>query len=240
MNLCRTLQLAALVTMSLATSEITQAQTESQLYGDILTRQHQTLYMRADYEWNTFESEAIDSNATSGTRAMSIGTYAGTSRHFGISLNMADTSMSFPLNDSKINAAFYDVTMQTRFYWLYPSLSAHLNEMTFNRSGVEIADFYATGYAAGLALRVPATERIIFEAEGKQVFISRTKEQDGRYADLNSMQNFSVGANIDILPRYLDGVFGYKMRRFTLALEDGKFQQAQSAPFIGLQAGFYF
>jgi hypothetical protein len=240
MKFWQTLQATALLTLSLANSESTQAHTESQLYGDILTRQHQTLYVRADYEWNTFQSEAIDSNATSGTRAVSIGTYAGTSRHFGISLNMADTSMAFPLNDSRIDAAFYDVTLQSRFYWLYPSLSAHLNEMTFNRSGEEIADFYATGYAVGLALRVPATDRILFEAEGRQVFISRTKEQEGRFAELNPMQNFSVGANIDILPRYLDGVFGYKMRRFALELEDGKYQQAQSAPFVGLQAGFYF
>ena len=107
------------------------AQTVSQVYGDTLTRQTQTVFVRGDANFTTYQSEAADSNTTATTSTVTVGGFAGEKRTLGVYMSSNDQTIPFDLNKSSVKNAWRDLRMQARFGWFYPSVAVSMIEIVF-------------------------------------------------------------------------------------------------------------
>lgn len=232
--------ICAFIVSSLLPAIPAYSQTVSQMYGDTITKQIPTFFVRGDYEWLTLDSDTVDSNGSASATSVQMGTYAGESRELGLFVNAQDKKVDFRESYSKFDSQAYDITMQYRLWFLYPSVSLHWNEMQIDKDGANIVELQARGTGAGIDFKVPLTRKIIIEGGIHQTLNLTTNDLQGRDIKLNSTQEFEVAANLDLIPFYLDLLVGYKQKRLSLSIDDADYEEFNSSPFAGIQTGIYF
>jgi hypothetical protein len=215
------------------------AQTRSQITGNTLTRQTQTAFIEADIGQQTFESEAVESNATSTVTRIRIGGYAGENRRLGVIASATDSETPFELNDSKVRTAWREVAMQFRFGYVNPSIIAANTEMRL-KNGTDSLDIYGTGIGGGLSINIPLTQWIVLNAAATSVQPTKSHDRNGHDVKLGRRDEVDLGASLDLVEKYVDVLVGYRYRQYDLEIAEETFKETQSAPYAGLRLGFYF
>lgn len=215
-------------------------QTLSQTYGDPLTKQTQTLFVRADANYTTYQSGAVNSNASATTTTFTAGAYAGESRRLGVFLTANDQRIPFELNNSEATNAWRDLYFQARFGWFYPSVILSQSEMTIDRGNETILDCYGNGAGGGLGFFMPVNTFIVVYGEGQSVVTQHVRDHADRKVEVGARNEGEAGASIDVIHGFVDFILGYKYRSYSVKLEDVAYNEVQTAPFAGMRLGVYF
>lgn len=223
-----------------AVAGMSQAQTVSQVYGDSLTKQTQTVFVRADANFTTYESKAAGSNTTATTTSYAIGGYAGEKRALGVFASSNQQDITFGLNNNRVQNTWRDLHMQARFGWIYPQVVVAMNEMAIDKDGARIADLYGSGIGGGAGIYVPVIEAMVVHADGYVVNSNRARNTTANTVDVGQRLEVDLGASVDVIKNYVDFLIGYKVRRFDVTVDGESFEEQQSAPYAGLQLGAYF
>jgi hypothetical protein len=235
---------AAFSTMTLtgvlAVSGAASAQTRSQVYGDDLTKQSQTFYIRGDVQATTHDSEVAASKDTSETNYLTVGAWAGEGRIIGIEFTSADVDAKFQSEGFSSDNSFRDVRLMTRLGWLIPSVGASLTELDIKSGDTSEVSIYGTGINAGLKVAVPVTMALVVHAEGSLSQPTKSYDKLLQGSKLGSRSDADIGASYDLTERMVDVLFGYKIRSYEIETAERKYQEGMSGAYAGLRLGVYF
>ncbi len=233
------LRLSCIACVAITSANAT-AQTVSQVYGDALTKQTQTVFIRADMNYTTYQSKAAGSNTSATTSSYAIGGYVGEKRALGFFMTSDDQDVKFELSNGRITNSWNDIHMQARFGWFYPQVVVSMHEMTVDRDGTRVLDSYGNGIGGGLGLFLPVTNSMVVHADGYIVKNSKNRNNTANDVEIGDRVDVDIGASVDVIQHYIDFLIGYKVRTFKLIIDDQTYNEQQSAPYIGIQLGAYF
>ena len=220
------------------------AQTRSQVYGSDLEKQAMTVFVEADMAQTTYDSKTAESKESQQTPTYKIGGWVGENRNVGLIASTTESSVPFALNDSSMRTAMKDLKMRARFGWVSPTIAATLTEVKVSRAEANVVDLYGTGYGVGAEVQVPLHDTVVVAAEG-MVFktpssFARGAEPGAPESALGDRVEGDVSASVDLTMRTLDLVVGYKVRNYSIIVdEETKKEKAQGA-YVGLRLGLYF
>lgn len=216
------------------------AQTRSQVYGDELTQQAQTVYLQEEGGITTYESEAAGSKETKQALTTTVGGWFGENRLVGATATNSESSVPFSLNDSQMHSAFTDVRASIRLGWLMPSLGVSLSEVEVSRADEKTVSLYSTGANAGLALGVPLNKTMVVYADGMTVKAMRGFDRLGTSSQLGDRQELNAGVSFDVTDRMLDFLVGYRARQYEIKEQAKSYKERMQGAYAGLRLGFYF
>ncbi|MDQ3230969.1 MAG: hypothetical protein M3Q07_04040 [Pseudobdellovibrionaceae bacterium] len=216
------------------------AQTLSQVYGDSLTKQAQTLYIKGIAGMTTFDSEAAGSKETRTTTETEFGGWMGESRVVGLKINHAYHDVPFELNQSHSRSGMTDVRLQARVWFLQPSIGVSLTEWDVTGAEGPTVGIFATGINAGLGLVMNLHQGLVFHADLMRVQSLRTFDKLDQGAELGDREDVDTHFAFDLTERILDFVVGYRMRSYTLTREEITFKETSQGAYVGLRLGYYF
>ena len=216
------------------------AQTRSQVYGDVLTQQAQTVYVEAVGGMTTYESKAADSKEVRPSLTTAVGGWFGENRTIGMQVVNSDNTVPFELNDSKMHADFTDVRLQARIAWLFPSIGVSMEQVDVTTAGQKVVNVYGTGINAGLGFGAPVTKSIVVYGNGMAMKSTAGFDKLGGTAKFGDRQEADAGVSFDLTDRTVDLLIGYKIRQYDLEQDQVKLQERQEGAYAGLRVGLYF
>jgi hypothetical protein len=216
------------------------AQTRSQVYGNELTQQSQTVYMQAEGGITTYESQVAESKETKSSIATTLGGWFGEDRTAGASVSNSESHIGFSLNGSKMHTAFTDVRAIVRLGWIMPSVGVSLSEVEVDQKDQKTMSVYATGANAGLAVGIPLNKSMVVYGDGMAVKAMRGFDRLGGEAKMGDRKELNAGVSFDVTERMLDLLVGYRAREYNLQGEDKSYQEKTQGAYAGLRLGLYF
>lgn len=214
--------------------------TRTEFTGSVLTKQTQTAFVETDFGVQTYESQGVESNASTTAMTYSVGGYAGEHRRLGVFATIANSETDFALNQSSVGTYWRDLSLQMRLGAFYPKIIATSSEIKVNDEAGNRTHIFSTGVGAGIDAYYAITQKIIVNAKAQQIDGSSSHDKFGSAVEVGSRKKFEVGAAIDIIPRFLDLMAGYRVRSFNYTIEGQSFTDKQSTPYTGLRLGLYF
>jgi len=216
------------------------SQTLSQVYGDSLTKQAQTIYVKGTAGMTTFDSEAAGSKETRTTTETEVGGWMGESRIVGLKVGHSYYDVPFELNQSHSRSAMTDVRLQGRIWFLQPSLGVSTTEWDVSSAAGPVVGIFATGINAGLGLIMNLHQGLVFHADLMRVQNLRTYDKLNQGAELGDREDLDTHFAFDLTERVLDFVVGYRMRSYSLTIEDMEYKESNQGAYVGLRLGYYF
>lgn len=220
------------------------AQTLSQVYGDSLTRQAQTLYITGTAGLIAFDSEAAGSKETRTTTDFELGGWMGEDRIVALRIQHSSNHVSFELNKAKLREALTDVRLQGRIWFLQPSLGISLSELDVSNEVEPVVGLFANGINAGLGLIINMYTGLVFSADALGVKSTRTFDKLGKGTELGDRQDLDTHFAFDLTDNVVDFLVGYKARRYTLKVdvEESRetFKETSQGAYVGIRLGIYF
>lgn len=227
--------------LTLAAAPTALAQTRSQVYGNDLTQQSQTVYAQAEVGITTYESQAAGSKETKSAATTVVGGWFGEDRVAGASVTNAESTVPFSLNDAKMHTAFTDVRAIVRLGWIMPSIGVSLSEAQVTTpDSSEKMGAYATGANAGLAVAIPLNKTMVVYGDGMAVKNMRNFSQLSTTAEMGTRKEMNAGVSFDVTDRMLDLLVGYRARQYELKTADKTFEERNQGAYAGLRLGLYF
>jgi hypothetical protein len=216
------------------------AQTRSQVYGDSLTKQAQTLYLRADSGMTTFDSEAAGSKDTRSTQDFEVGGWLGEARIAGIKVQSREDKVPFELNQSKLNNSFTDVRLLARLWWFIPSIGMSLSEVNVSRADTQTVGLFGTGISAGLGANVTLYPGILLAGDYLTVRSNNVYDKLTQTSKLGHREEIDGHIAFDLTERIVDLIVGYRMRKFEIETTDETYKELAQGAYAGIRLGVYF
>ena len=214
--------------------------TRSQVYGGTLTRQSQTFYAQSDVGLQTYESSAVDSNATATVTSYKVGGYFGEARRLGLSVASAESITPFELNDTRVRSGFRDVELQLRLGFINPYIVATDNEINVKANGENFLHIHGQGLGLGANVQVPMTENIITTVSAKLVNTTKAYDRYDHDVEIGPRTEIDASAAVDVTRHLVDAYIGYRRRAYSIKVDGANAQEVQSIPYAGLRLGVYF
>jgi hypothetical protein len=233
------LALIAITGLGTSLSAFSQA-TRSQVYGGALTRQSHTFYIQSDVGMQTYESAAVDSNATSTVQSYKVGGYFGEARRLGLAIGSSEAVTPFELNDTRIRSGFRDLELQVRLGFLNPFVVASDNEINIKTNGEDYLHVHGQGMGVGANIQVPMTAEIITTVSAKVVNTTKAYDRLGHDVTIGNRTEIDANAAVDVTEHMVDAYVGYRRRSYTLKVDGVEASELQSIPYAGLRFGVYF
>jgi hypothetical protein len=216
------------------------AQTLSQVYGDSLTKQAQTIYVKGTAGMTTFDSEAAGSKETRTTTEFELGGWMGESRVAGLKIAHSYYDVPFELNKSNSRSAMTDVRLQARIWFLQPSIGVTLTELDVDGADAPVVGLFATGMNAGLGLIVNLHTGLVFNADMMKVKSTRTFDKLGLGTELGDREDVDAFFSFDLTQNLVDFLVGYRMRNYSVTVEETAYKETSQGAYAGLRLGVYF
>lgn len=216
------------------------AQTRSQVYGDALTQQAQTVYVRGDVGMTTYESDAAGSKETQTSTTGILGGWAGEGRVVGAQITTSEADVGFELNKTDMHTAFRDIKLMGRLGWLIPSVGVSLSEINVSQDGVDSVAIYSTGASAGLTLQVPVAPFLVVEGGGQVIKSTDVYDKLDAGTKLGDRVEGNLEASFDVTDRLVDLIVGYKVRQYNIEVGEETKQEKSQGAYAGLRLGLYF
>jgi hypothetical protein len=216
------------------------SQTLSQVYGDSLTKQAQTIYIKGTAGSTTFDSEAAGSKETRTTSEMEFGGWMGEKRIMGLKVGHSYHDVPFELNQSHSRTAMTDVRLLARIWFLQPSVGISLTEWDVTNATAPVVGLFATGINAGLGLIFNLHQGLVFNADLMHVQSLRTFDKLQQSSTLGTREDMDAHFAFDLTERIVDFVVGYRMRRYSVTIDETAFKESSQGAYVGLRMGYYF
>ncbi len=216
------------------------AQTRSQVYGNDLTQQSQTVYVQAEAGVTTYESQAAGSKETKSAMTTVVGGWFGEERVAGASVTNSESTVPFSLNASSMHTAFTDVRAIVRLGWIMPSVGVSLSEVEVAKESAKQYSVYATGANAGLAVGVPLNKTMVVFGDGLAVKAMRGFDRLGGAGKMGDRTEFNAGVSFDVTERMLDLLVGYRARTYEIQSAEKTYEEKTQGAYAGLRLGLYF
>ena len=215
-------------------------QTRSQVYGDKLTKQAQTFYVRATSGMSSFESQTADSKETKNTTANELGGWLGEQRVVGIRVGSRQDTIPFQLNGSRSKQNFTDVRVAARVWFLTPSVGVSTSEVNVDSNDGPKVGVIATGMSAGLGANLVIHDTIVANLDLMAVRSNRVYDKLDQNSKLGDRQEADASIAFDLTERAVDLLVGYNVRRFQLETSDKNYVEQVQGAYAGLRLGVYF
>lgn len=216
------------------------AQTRSQVYGDSLTKQAQTFYVRAGTGMTTFDSEAAGSKETRSTSDYEVGGWLGETRIAGIKVQSREDKVPFELNASKLRNNFTDVRMMARLWWFIPSFGVSLSEIDVSQDGVQTVGLFGTGVNAGLGFNVTLYPGIVLSGDYLRVISNKVYDKLSQSSSLGERTEMDGHIAFDLTEKIVDLIVGYRVRSFEIETVDRTYKEQAQGAYAGIRLGLYF
>ncbi len=216
------------------------AQTRSQVYGDDLTKQAQTLYVSAVTGMTTFESEAAGSKETQSTNSYEIGGWFGEARLVGLKVSSHADSVPYALNNSSSRQKFTDVRMAARLWWFTPSVGVSVSEVDIEQTGAKTVGLFGTGMNAGLGLNVSVYKGVVVNADMMTVRSNNVYDKLSQQSELGQRNEADTHLAFDLTDRIIDLIVGYRKQDYTISTETKTYAETSQGAYAGLRVGVYF
>lgn len=216
------------------------AQTRSQVYGNDLTQQSQTVYVAGEAGMTTYESQAADSKETKASLTSTVGGWFGEERIAGASVTNSESEVPFSLNGSSMHTAFTDVRAIVRLGWIMPSIGVSLSEVEVSKNGDKQLSVYATGANAGLAVGIPLNKTMVVYGDGMMVKGMRGFDRLGGSTKMGYRKELNAGVSFDVTERMLDLLVGYRARAYAVESAEKVDDERTQGAYVGLRMGLYF
>jgi hypothetical protein len=226
--------------LSLCSGRGARAQTRSQVYGDKLTKQAQTFYIRASSGMTSFDSQTADSKETRNTTAYELGGWLGESRIVGIRVATRQDKIPFQLNSSVSEQNFTDVRVAGRLSFLTPSIGVSTSEVNVNKPEGNKVGIIATGLSAGLGAHLVVHDSIVANFDFMAVRSNRVYDKLAQNTRLGDRQEMDGNIAFDLTDRMVDLLVGYNMRSFLLKTSEENYVEKAQGAYVGLRLGVYF
>ncbi len=217
-----------------------QSQTRSQVYGDNLTKQAQTFYVRADTGMTTFDSEAAGSKETRSTQDFEVGGWLGETRLAGIKVQSREDDVPFELNQSQLANKFTDVRMMARLWWFIPSVGVSLSEVDVSRADVKTVGLFGTGLNAGLGVNVNLYPGILFSGDFMKVKSNHVYDKLSQSDNLGDRDEIDGHIAFDLTERVVDLIVGYRVRKYEIETAAEAYSEQAQGAYAGIRLGLYF
>lgn len=219
-------------------------QTRSQVYGSDLEKQAMTVFVEANVAQTTFDSKTAASKESHQTNTFKVGGWAGENRNVGLIASTTEATVPFALNDSAMRTAMKDIKMKARFGWISPTIAATLTEVEVSKAEATVVDLYGTGYGAGAEVQLPLHDRVVVAAEGMAYTtpssFSRNPEVNQPDTALGDRLEADINASVDLTQRTVDLVVGYKVKNYSIIIDDETLAEKAQGAYVGMRLGLYF
>ncbi len=215
-------------------------QTRSQVYGDDLTRQAQTLYVSGTTGMTTFESEAAGSKETKGSNSYEIGGWFGEARIVGLNVSSHSDLISFSLNQSSSKQNFTDVRMAGRLWWFTPSVGISVSEVDVIQAGTKTVGLFGTGINTGLGANVSIYKGLVVSADAMRVHNNHVYDKLSQSAALGDRSEADAHIAFDITDRIVDLIVGYRTQNYEIQTENETYNEKNAGAYAGVRFGVYF
>ena len=216
------------------------AQTRSQVYGDKLTKQAQTFYVRAATGMTSFESQTADSKETKNTMSYELGGWLGEHRVVGIRVASRQDVIPFQLNSSRSEQNFTDVRVAGRLGFLTPSIGVSTSEVNIDSKDTPQVGIIATGLNAGLGATLVIHDSIVANFDILAVRSNRVYDKLSQNTRLGDRQEIDANIAFDLTERMVDLIVGYNARRFQLETPEKTYAEGAQGAYAGIRLGLYF
>ena len=237
-----TIKFLFLIGISIAFEQLplAHAQTRSQVYGDDLTKQAQTVYLSATSSMTSFESQAAGSTETQGSNVFEIGGWFGEARLAGLKISSSRVSIPFSITQSSSQQAFTDVRMTMRLLWFTPSIGVSVSEVDVQQAGIKTVGLFRTGINAGLGLNVGVYKGVVVSADAMTVRSDRVYDKLAQDGKLGKRDEIDGRISFDLTERIVDLIIGYRMQRYDISTASQIFTEQNQGAYAGLRLGVYF
>lgn len=226
--------------MTLCLSQKALSQTRSQVYGDKLTKQAQTFYVRASTGMTSFESQTADSKETRNTMGYELGGWLGEHRVVGIRVASRQDTIPFELNSSRSEQNFTDVRVAGRLGFLTPSIGMSTSEVNIDTKDAPKVGVIATGLNAGLGAHLVIHDSIVANVDVMVVRSNRVYDKLSQDSRLGDRQEADGNIAFDLTDRMVDLIVGYNLRRFQINTPEKSYMEQAQGAYAGLRLGLYF
>lgn len=99
---------------------------------------------------------------------------------------------------------------------------------------------FATGVNAGLGLIMNLHKGLVFQADLMRVTSLRTFDKLDKGSELGDREDADAHFAFDLTERIVDFVVGYRMRQYSVIVDEEEFQESSQGAYVGLRLGYYF
>lgn len=232
--------------------------------ADNIDEQTPTFYLTAFGGLSTYESEMVKSTTSSTAAGYGFGSYAGSDRNLGMSVNNELSTYAFTTAD--IDSGTVTVTWQdfaVKYRWGPVYVGAVLGSTNWKVSRLidpedvtteveEYMNITASGFGGNLGANIPVgknstiyldiitlTPSELQEAVNEATVVDNQASPDREIA-LGSRMDIDMGGSFKLMKKLLKGMVGLKRRTVALTVGDESFTEVQTSTYLGLQFGWTF
>jgi hypothetical protein len=198
-----------------------------------------TAYVTTRYGMSTHKSLLLESNDTAGTIRYGLGVWAGLDRSAGVEWTSETTAVSFALVEGTLAQTWEDLVFRYRYGSLYAGVIFGNLLMTSELAGATIFDARGSGYGGNVGLLMPLSKGTTFYIDVRSVSIAAAMEQTEQTFAVSGRTDMDIGATIDLTKRFLDFVFGYRYRTYSIAT-GSSYAELHTMTYLGLNFGSEF
>lgn len=231
--------LSAILSCSMGSGQLL-AQTVSQVYGSEMEKQTMTASVSANAFVGNYQSAIVDSNTTKTTPEYAVGIYAGELRQLGVEISSSATDLAFNNGESRLGLANRTLKLKPRFGWVTPILAAAMTDFKAAKESVVITDMVATSTGGGLGVSIPFWNRAVVGGEVVYYRQANAADVSARKVEQGKRMDADFGASVDLTGRQLDLIFGYRVHKSSVIVEEVAYDEVFHGAYTGLRAGVYF
>ena len=212
----------------------------SSVYGDALQRQTMTFALRGDAEMRSYSSQAADSKESKVASTLTLSMWTGESRNLGMSASSTVNTVPFSLNGAETKHDFREIRLTGRLGPFYASAIGAISEIAVNKAEGKFCDISGMGVGGGAGFAMPLHANILAYGDASAIQTSGAYDRVGHKAAMGPRIDGEVGAAVDVTPQLLDVIVGYKLRTFSMKIDDTEYKEGSQGAFAGLRLGAYF
>ncbi len=211
----------------------------SNVFGRNSDRSVPTAFATVEGGAMTYKSEMVESNDTGYGFAYSVGFYAGAERNLGIIIRNDSTSISFALNDSKVENTWLDSTIRYRMGPFY--LGGIISNMTLkvNQAGTELRDSTGSGYGVNAGMQFNLNRNSGMYLDISSVSITEARDVEKRDITVGPRTDADLGMVFHLTRETLDFMLGYRYRTMAVKLDES-YSELVTTTYMGFKFNLFF
>lgn len=205
----------------------------------VMDKESPTAFLAFDAAYTTHKSELMESNDTGIGVSYTLGFHAGQDRDIGILFRNSTSTISFALNESKIQTTYNDYIIRYRLGPFYLGAVIANVAMKANKEGEDISDTIGSGYGGNLGLAFQFNRIASYYLDVTSTSYGALRELEQRDITIGSRMAIDTGVMFHLTRRVWSILVGVKYSTVAITVDTGG-TETISAFYIGNQFSSFF
>jgi hypothetical protein len=194
--------------------------------------------MTASFSAN--RSETVGSTDFGSETMLTIGTWTGGNRIYGLSYNQRTNTTNFKMVNGKAYVQWSDVHFNYRWKFFYPHLIiGHCNVKVTTSEG-SVMDSLCSQVGFGLTGKYPASNSVIVNVTTQFTQAGKTHDIINTSNKVSGRLRMSAGVEIHPGIDWIHFPVGYSYQTYSLTVDGQNKGQLETGPYAGVSAGYKF